>query len=151
MAGRNVGLDGVPAQQANHRRSGFRSAWNNIRCEGPPLVATPPAGVSLLDARSVPFDLLVGYDRRFFPEPRDSFLASWISLPERAAMVAVRDGKLAGFAVMRHLPGSGTCRATVRRFAGNCCHAGLCSGAESRRRDRGDRHPGHQQARRRDG
>src|SRR5262249_21988221 len=45
------------------------------------------------------------YDRRFFPEPRDSFLAAWISLPERAAMVAVRDGALAGFAVMRTAAG----------------------------------------------
>jgi len=101
LAGRNVGLDGVVAQQGNYRKSGFRSAWNNIRYEGPSFAARPPAGVSLVDARSVPFDRLAAFDRRFFPEPRDSFLASWISLPERAAMVAVKDGKLAGFAVMR--------------------------------------------------
>lgn len=101
LVGRNVGLDGVVAQQGNYRKSGFRSAWNNIRQEGPPASAPPPAGVSLLDARSVAFDKLAAYDRRFFPEARDSFLASWISLPERAAMVAVCDGELAGFAVMR--------------------------------------------------
>jgi hypothetical protein len=101
LAGRNVGLDGVVPQQANYRKSGFRNAWNNIRYEGSSFAAKPPAGVSLVDARSVAFDRLAAYDRRFFPEARDSFLASWISLPERAAMVAVRDGKLAGFAVMR--------------------------------------------------
>ncbi len=100
-AGRNVGLDGVVAQQANYRKSGFRTAWNNVRHEGTPAAAPVPAGVSLLDARSVPFDKLAAYDRRFFPEARDSFLASWISLPERAAIVAERDGKLTGFAVMR--------------------------------------------------
>ncbi len=108
MAGRNVGLDGVPAQQANYRKSGFRLAWNNIRYEGPPPVGRPPAGVSLVDARSVPFDRLADYDRRLFSEARDSFLAVWISLPERAAMVALRDGKVAGFAVMR------ACRTTSR-------------------------------------
>ncbi|MBI2735310.1 MAG: GNAT family N-acetyltransferase [Rhodospirillales bacterium] len=108
MAGRNVGLDGVPAQQANYRKSGFRLAWNNIRYEGPPPVGRPPAGVSLVDARSVPFDRLAAYDRRFFSEPRDSFLAAWITLPERAALVALRDGKLAGFAVMR------SCQTTSR-------------------------------------
>jgi hypothetical protein len=108
MAGRNVGLDGVPAQQANYRKSGFRLAWNNIRYEGPPPVGKAPAGVSLLDARSVPFDRLAAFDRRFFSEPRDSFLAAWITLPERSAMVALRDGKLAGFAVMR------SCQTTSR-------------------------------------
>ena len=108
MAGRNVGLDGVPAQQANYRKSGFRLAWNNIRYEGPPPVGKPPAGVSLVDARSVPFDRLAAFDRRFFSEARDSFLAAWITLPERATMVALRDGKLAGFAVMR------SCRTTSR-------------------------------------
>lgn len=102
LAGRNVGLDGVVAQQANYRKSGFRNAWNNIRYEGPAFDAKPPAGVSLVDARSVPFDRLAAYDRRFFPEARDSFLAAWISLPERASLVALRDGKIVGFAVMRN-------------------------------------------------
>jgi Acetyltransferase (GNAT) domain len=101
LEGRNVGLDGVVAQQANYRKSGFRNAWNNVRHEGTPAAAPLPAGVSLLDARSVAFDKLAAYDRRFFPEARDSFLAAWITLPERAALVAVRDGELAGFAVMR--------------------------------------------------
>lgn len=55
----------------------------------------------MIDARRVAFDKLAAYDRRFFPEARDSFLASWISLPERAALVAVRDGALVGFAVLR--------------------------------------------------
>jgi hypothetical protein len=108
LAGRNVGLDGVPAQQPNYLNSGFRLAWNNVRCEGAAVDAGPPAGVQLIDARSIAFDKLAAYDRRFFPEARDSFLASWISLPERVAMVALRDGALAGLAGMRH------CRAGAR-------------------------------------
>lgn len=101
LAGRNVGLDGVVAQQGNYRKSGFRLAWNNIQHAGAPPSAKPPAGVTLADARSIGFDRLAAYDRRFFPEDRDSFLASWISLPERASFVALRDGEIAGFAVMR--------------------------------------------------
>ena len=105
LEGRNVGLDGVVAQQYNYRKSGFRLAWNNIRHQGAPVEAAAPAGVSLVDARSIPLDRLVAYDRRFFPEPRDTFLAAWLTLPERAAMVALRDGALAGFGVMRNAAG----------------------------------------------
>ncbi len=108
LAGRNIGLDGVPAQQANYRKSGFRLAWNNIRYEGPAPSGRVPSGVSLVDARSVPFDSLAAYDRRFFPEPRDSFLAPWIMLSERASLVALRDGEIVGFAVVR------ACRSTSR-------------------------------------
>jgi hypothetical protein len=109
LEGRNVGLDGVVAQQGNYRKSGFRLAWNNIRHEGPPPPeAQPPAGVTLVDARAVPFDRLAAYDRRFFPEARDSFLAPWVGLPERAGLVAMKDGALQGFGVIR------SCRAAAR-------------------------------------
>lgn len=108
LAGRNVGLDGVVAQQGNYKKSGFRTAWNNARHEGAPAAASAPKGVTFVDARDVPFDKLAAYDRRFFPEARDSFLAPWIALPERASLVAVKDGSLAGFGVIR------ACRAASR-------------------------------------
>ena len=66
LAGRNVGLDGVPAQQANYRKSGFRLAWNNVRYEGAPVTAKPPTGVELLDARSIAFDKLAGICERYW-------------------------------------------------------------------------------------
>jgi hypothetical protein len=106
LAGCNVGLDGVVAQQHNYRKSGFRLAWNNVRQEGSAPDAKPPAGVDLIDGQSVPFDKLAAYDLRFFPAARDAFLASWISLPERASMAALRDGELVGFAVMRAAQGA---------------------------------------------
>ena len=34
LNGRNVGLDGVLAQQANYRKSGFTLAYRNIRYQG---------------------------------------------------------------------------------------------------------------------
>ena len=108
MAGRNVALEGVVAQQHNYRKSGFRTAWNTVRHEGLPAPVAPPAGVTLADARGVAFDRLAAYDRRFFPEARDSFLGPWIALPERQSMVAVRDGALVGFGVIR------ACRASSR-------------------------------------
>jgi hypothetical protein len=105
--GRNVGLDGVVAQQDNYRKSGFRLAWNNVRHEGAaPTGVKPPAGVTLVDGRGVPFDRLAAYDRRFFPAARDSFLAPWITAPERTALVALKDGVIAGFGVIRAGAGS---------------------------------------------
>ncbi len=89
------------AQQGNYRKSGFRLAWNNARHEGMPERALPPPGVRLVDGRSLPFDRLAAYDRRFFPEARDSFLAPWITMPERTALVAMQDGEIAGFGVIR--------------------------------------------------
>lgn len=111
LSGRTIGLDGVPDQQANYRRSGFRTEWSNARYEGFPATgAQLPPGLRLVDARSVPFDLLAAYDRRFFPAPRDAFLAAWITAPRRTALAVVReeDGAVEGFGVVR------ACRAASR-------------------------------------
>ncbi len=101
LAGRNVGLDGVVAQQGNYRKSGFVLAWNNIRYEGPLGSQPVPAGIDLVDIRTVPFDRLAAYDRRFFPARRDAFLAGWIGVPGRQGLVAMRDGAIEGMAVIR--------------------------------------------------
>jgi hypothetical protein len=110
LDGRLVGLDGVVEQQDNYRLSGFRSAWTNMRFEGvvAPAAAEPVPGVELVDAREVPFAELAAYDRRFFPEERDAFLAAWTGLPGRGAYAALRDGRLEGLGVVR--PGAGAHR-----------------------------------------
>ncbi|MEV6424271.1 GNAT family N-acetyltransferase [Streptomyces sp. NPDC051662] len=106
LTGRNVGLDGVVDQQENYRKSGFRKAWNNVRYEGVPAAIGIPDGVTLIDARTVSFDQLAAYDRRFFPAARDAFLASWIGLPDRTSLAAVHEGELRGFAAIRPCSGA---------------------------------------------
>jgi hypothetical protein len=102
LAGRNVGLDGVPAQQDNYRKSGFRLAWRNIRYQGPAAArGLPPPDVALADAKTLPFDAVAAYDRRFFPAPRDGFLVNWIGAPGHIALAALRDGALHGLGVIR--------------------------------------------------
>ncbi|MEV4280976.1 GNAT family N-acetyltransferase [Actinoplanes xinjiangensis] len=101
LAGRNIGLDGVVAQQANYRRSGFRDAWTTTRYQGVLGGLRRDPGIEVTDARSVGFADLAAYDRRFFPAERDAFLALWITLPGRRAVVARRGGTVIGFAARR--------------------------------------------------
>ncbi|WP_119418812.1 GNAT family N-acetyltransferase [Desertibaculum subflavum] len=102
LAGRNVGLDGVPAQQANYRKSGFTLAWRNVRFGGVPQPGKSAApGVTLVDARTLPFTALAQYDRRFFPAPRDAFLAAWIGTQGHHGLAALRNGDVVGLGIVR--------------------------------------------------
>ena len=127
LSGRLVGLDGVPAQQDNYRRTGFELAYRNVRYGG-----TAPAGRTdgVVDARTVPFEQLLTFDARFFPAPRPGFLAGWISLPESLALAAVEAGELRGFGVRRRCRNGhkiGPLYATSRAIAERLFD-GLCDG-----------------------
>jgi hypothetical protein len=99
LGGCLIGLDGVIAQQANYRTSGFVLAHRNVRYAGQPPRSAPPAG--LVELRSVPFDRLLAYDRPLFPAKRAAFLAAWVGMPEAIGLAALRDGALAGVGVAR--------------------------------------------------
>jgi GNAT superfamily N-acetyltransferase len=101
LRGRAIGLDGVAAQQDNYGKSGFRPAWRTVRYEGVVSDGRTAPDVVVRDARTIGFDELSAYDRRFFPAERDAFLALWIDLPGRRARMAFRDGRPAGFGVWR--------------------------------------------------
>ena len=104
LGGRNVGLDGVLAQQANYERSGFTLAYRNVRYQGPRPEAAVPPDADIVPIRTIPFEELLRYDTAHFPAPRRDFLERWIAQPDSAAVALRRGGALAGFGVVR------TCR-----------------------------------------
>lgn len=95
---RVVGLDGVPAQQANYARSGFRLAWRNIRYELDGGGSRPP---DLIDLDDVPFARIAHYDQGLIEARRDRFLRTWIAQPRATRLGVVRDGELAGWGLLR--------------------------------------------------
>ena len=102
LEGHVVGLDGVPAQQANYRRSGFALAWQNVRFAG---VTGPTAGA--LPAQIVPLQAidpawLKADDRRVFPAARDAFLQHWTAaMPDAVGLAWLEHGRLAGWGLIR--------------------------------------------------
>ena len=101
LAGQVVGLDGVPAQQDNYRRSGFALAWQNVRFAGAArrTARTEPAQIVPLGA--VDFALLCADDRRIFPAPRAEFLRCWIAMPDAAGLAWLDQGRVAGWGLIR--------------------------------------------------
>jgi len=98
---RVIGLDGVVAQQDNYRKSGFKLAYANIRYGG--TVALPPekpmAGITPLS--EIPLAEVEADDATVFPAPRSAFLRAWTGTPGHVGRALVRDGRLAGWGVIR--------------------------------------------------
>jgi GNAT superfamily N-acetyltransferase len=103
LQGRNIGLDGVVALQETYARSGFKTAYRNVRYSGvtfPPPDRLPP-GISIVDARTLPMEDLLAYDRRFFPAPREAFLKAWLAQTGGCARALLKEGQLTGLGVLR--------------------------------------------------
>lgn len=101
LAGRSIGLDGVPAQVTNYQRSGFVYAYGNRRFSGS-LRVDPPSDPRLVPVTSSLAHHVASIDNSCFPQPRPAFLASWLRpLPHRAGLALVEDGSVTGYGVIR--------------------------------------------------
>lgn len=100
LGNRTIGLDGVVAQQANYRQSGFELAYRNVRYQG---TAGRMAGrdPSVAPLTSFDFSAVNDYDRACFATDRSAFLECWIRQADTAALGARRDNRLAGYGVIR--------------------------------------------------
>lgn len=102
LAGRNIGLDGVVAQQENYKKSGFKLAYRNIRYayEGHSDGQARERD-HIVPLTAVSFATVAAYDRPFFPEPRPHFLQAWLTQPGTTALGIMHNGELAGYGVIR--------------------------------------------------
>lgn len=98
LAGRTIGLDGVPAQQANYETMGFRRSYGSTRWSGTVQGRSVEGRVS--PAISQDYDEILSFDRSCFPEERGSFLRVWLAAPQKA-FVARQYGRIVGYAVVR--------------------------------------------------
>ncbi len=97
---RVIGLDGVVAQQKNYEQSGFKLAYANVRYGGAAAVPiAPQAGTVALT--ELPLAAIEAYDATVFPASRTAFLRAWIGCPSHIGRAVVRDGRLAGWGVIR--------------------------------------------------
>lgn len=99
LQGRNIGLDGVVAQQDNYIKSGFSLAYRNIRYEG--VGSSEVDSSSCVPLAHLSMESVIEYDRRFFPEVRSRFTQCWITQPNSHAVGVVQEQTLVGYGVLR--------------------------------------------------
>jgi GNAT superfamily N-acetyltransferase len=101
LDGRSVGLDGVPAQQPNYRKSGFALAWRNARFS---LPAADQTRMKLPTTDAVepvtPADI-AALDGRVFPTHRQAFWEAWAASPGHVTAGLRMDGRLVGAGMLR--------------------------------------------------
>ncbi len=136
---RVIGLDGVTMQQDNYRKSGFQLAYANVRYGG--TVAAPDAPrADVIALSDVPIAALEADDATVFPARRPAFLRAWIGAPGHVGCAVVRDGRPAGWGVIRRRRRDFSRRAGHqprgdRAGAGFWIGAGVRDGAHVYRRD----------------
>ena len=104
LGDRTVGLDGVPDQQANYRKSDFVLADETVRYSGVPVLAKASLDPSVVDLTPDKLDALIQYDARFYPGPRTDFIRAWTLPPagtRRRTKLALQDDTITGCATIR--------------------------------------------------
>ena len=99
LEGRNIGLDGVLAQQDNYRKSGFQLAHRNVRYAGKSVRAAGADRTVAIDG--IAFSDLLKYDERFFPAERSAFLKHWIHADNSTTLAVVDGSRIRGYGSVR--------------------------------------------------
>jgi hypothetical protein len=97
---RIVGCDAVIPLQKAYEKEGFVPYYRNLRFMGQ-VQNSGFQSSAVVDLKEVQLPELFAYDRQMFPAPRTHFLLRWCFQPQSFSLGYVRDGKLAGYGVIR--------------------------------------------------
>ncbi len=100
IAERNIGLDGVVSEQENYKKSGFKLAYRNMRYEGTAR-HTDSGGSNIRVYKPEDFNAIVKFDRKFFPDERNEFLACWMNMNDSVTLCSFNKETLTGFGTIR--------------------------------------------------
>lgn len=102
LEGRTIGLDGVPDQQENYRKSGFELSHNTARYGGV-IAGAVDSGLTLTSADMT--DELVAFDKGLSGIQRGQYASAWFENTDtRKTYVGNTDGKITSVGTIR------TCR-----------------------------------------
>lgn len=104
-----LGLNGVKQQVGNYQRKyDFTPYYNTIRFSG--IIKTPQEfnnsfsksqkNIKIIGREGLNINQLIDYDLSVFLYPREIFIREWIKMPESHLGVAIKNGKICGYAVV---------------------------------------------------
>jgi GNAT superfamily N-acetyltransferase len=99
LSDRNIGLDGVLAQQDNYKKSGFKLAHRNIRFAGKSTKRSLPTRA--IASEHIEFNDIANYDSQFFPDERSTFLENWITPENSQTLAIVENSRILGYGSIR--------------------------------------------------
>ncbi len=96
----NTGTDGVPKQEENYKKIGFKTAYKNLRWTGKIAVSSEirPEIMPITHRHTAE---VFEFDSLRFPTPRGSFIRRWIFQKQSCALGFFRGERLCGYGVIR--------------------------------------------------
>jgi GNAT superfamily N-acetyltransferase len=94
-----TGLDGVPAQIENYKKSGFVYAFRQMRLATSAFSTSLTENIMTVDPLKI--EALVAYDASIFGVKREGFIRTWLTMSNAQSFYSETANGIAGFAALR--------------------------------------------------